>query len=1562
MLGEPTIPGTLGTSPRGRFLDFVRRAGEEEPLFRLYLSKDQKAVRALETEPQQSLIQALSTSGMNYSIFGGLTRNAIDEFFGKKAYPVDPDFELHSRITPDMILQRPWLLSDMQEGFLEGIQSEQAFNRYLMDRDRSVAALDDLSRRNPAMQFALGLASQVPDMLALAITGGAAGRLATGILPQKFAARAGPQALKTFLFGKTTPARLTRPLASGLVNALQEHAVEWIDPLRAKKIDENEAMAFSFGLLLGGALEGASAGLGTLFRVNGAHNKVVFQKLRDDLEPQNLRNLGESIKVGEDQLAKLLEAPVVGPRTIIPPNTPRAKLLVKKLEEKYDEAGEYLGVSDSVDDFMTIAARMEEIGPDADKMLNALDVDGTKFDAAVHRLGDVWRRRMDSLLPGVFQFARGKFRRSVDLPFRSLYRLMFDETLLTSKQAKDPLNHVTYTHAEGLKLQLERHLHIARMEIQEALDQHFKDGGGPIVWMLDGDTSPLVIKPSGLSRRGGIKNLNLMITDYIRKLEEVEVHGRSPDDIANVPQAVKTGAAAVKKWRRDRANQLYQVGLLGVSEDAITDAANRLASTKRSLQTLDEAVSHPGPPDPDLPRPGRTESEIAESGGRIVRESSKARAALQRDIDKIDNVSRINQEIAETADELKLLEEMDPDTATFELDEFRKKWKNYLSRERRKKKKPEIVGRQPYDPPTIDTMVDDANLWYQKRVYDLRMKTTSLKRSLGFARERLDVITDTRSGLEFRIAEIDVLIKQIEEPGDIQIRARNQAAALQKLRPKVEAQIRREAQELENIKQIVKTQQRQVGRTWLPARIRDNRTLFARLLREDFDHFRIWSHDTGKRLTEEELLARPLEPGALERHPILSMRTSPGTTSPLQRVEQYLGKEMKDWTEGDLRNADAAFGNTRHYDDYLNSLKEWHNNKVEQLINDMTDPSHAHGVEDAMGSNHLKERKLLIRESRYRRFLVNDINAIMSQYDNALVGRIAERRAIQLAKDQWAPFVKDVLGEELDLSSEQLIRAVERNLDMQIDLARRVGNHAVEKALLETKDQIPRLLTPKIAELRGISKAFGDPSLEVGLLRLATRAALKITSMAMLGKVLVSSLGDPVNTMMSSNVGRAQLKAIANGLREFAFFKEFRNANRHQLAGLALSLDEGLMRCKKYMNTDDMPANQNWGRGRRAELYEKADQFVDRLNESFFTMTLMSRWNAVWKGQTARLMIHHMYQGAIKMQRAADLVKQGQTESQALRNAGLTRGEAGRLNRLGLNAETSGRVVNQFRKYGEDTKGNRVTSETNFDEMIHPNFLNWDDKNLIESFTAAVNSEVDNLIVTPKLMSRPLSHNGGYAFLARAFNQFQSFAFAHGQQLVPIATTTSPLFLSKWLMAQIAVGALVDALHLELKVGRNHRDFEESAKRWTDPKKIFGQLYAAIDRTGNTGWLARPLNIQTEGGFGLGRLMGNNVSSAQAAQAVGMLGNLGPLASWTNMMMGATLTPFFTDAEMTPSRVHMARLGTPYNNHFLLAGAFRLTSRLGIENPLGIGYGLDLFGTYPGHQHRSRKHKYLEPE
>jgi hypothetical protein len=338
------------------------------------------------------------------------------------------------------------------------------------------------------------------------------------------------------------------------------------------------------------------------------------------------------------------------------------------------------------------------------------------------------------------------------------------------------------------------------------------------------------------------------------------------------------------------------------------------------------------------------------------------------------------------------------------------------------------------------------------------------------------------------------------------------------------------------------------------------------------------------------------------------------------------------------------------------------------------------------------------------------------------------------------------------------------------------------------------------------------------------------------------------------------------------------------------------------------------------------DRATDKLADIFTTATGIRRIATNSKRAAATLVQDVLMEGARKLVDAGDLMAGGMTREEALAKVGLDPIDATRLNRLGLNLDRSRRLMNMLDQHAVDWEGNRVDSRHT--GWMSPESSQWykADRDLFEQFHYAINTEVLNLIVEPKIMSRPLLNQ---TWLGRAVNQFQSFAFAWGNQLAPLIAQRPAMEAAQYMTLAVGFGVLTDSIYNQL-AGR--RSLAESATMMTE--NPIGILVGGVQRSPLLGWLARPIGMLEQTEYGLGKLSGNRAISSQYARPEMSLGDFaGPAFGWADNLTRA-VTGIGTDG-YTDSRGRRLWRALPYHNLWQIDALNRTAEAMGYGTPIG---------------------------
>jgi hypothetical protein len=711
-------------------------------------------------------------------------------------------------------------------------------------------------------------------------------------------------------------------------------------------------------------------------------------------------------------------------------------------------------------------------------------------------------------------------------------------------------------------------------------------------------------------------------------------------------------------------------------------------------------------------------------------------------------------------------------------------------------------------------------------------------------------------------------------------------------------------------------------RKWVPEAISRNQETFKALILRQWRANREADFDTSKAITAAE---REIDADVI------------GSTSKNQKVEGVgltatQRKQIKaflDAHEGDKAPTEAelaeAMGDS-FLDAYLQEVEIYLDESADRLISTLANPMFE-GAEIALPSGSIFSKRVLeVNEEDFTEFLEQDISLIMGAYQRQAAGKIAVRRAIKNNIEKWAPFVKAMTGDNLvnnhydpDLILKAIAQSNTRAMKAASGLKDKAGRDAMQNTIQKAGAKGTRILERKMHELEG-RPIFGDNAAAMtGWRLMLARTAPRLPYMAMMGMMTISAIPDIAAFTFRKEFTPHRTLQLRNAIM---LHKEMPT---RYLETQAAALNDIMhsIRAHELADIGHAPASGQFGPGRSGRVYEGIDRTTDLMSRKMAQWSGMNRWNTNMK----RLMSYHIMQDMIsnarKMHKAQELIDGGVKEADAIRRAGLSEEAAMRMNRLGVDGKRAGRLLDKIDRYGVDWEGNRVGR--NHKGFISPEYSRWmnEDRELFDVFTGAINTEVTNFIVEPNLLSRPLINQH---LLGRLFNQFQSFAFAWGNQAAPVIAQHPVKELIQYALLSVALGGVASAVHNQLS-GR--RDFDDTAKAWTT--KPYGEIVDAIYRSSLVGWLARPLGIAEKTPLGPARMMGNEFVTTQSSRALRPSDQFGPLVSWLNNT-SATVERAAFKGEWNTKTARQMYSSLPYQNLWIIRAWHRAIEAAGLED------------------------------
>lgn len=711
------------------------------------------------------------------------------------------------------------------------------------------------------------------------------------------------------------------------------------------------------------------------------------------------------------------------------------------------------------------------------------------------------------------------------------------------------------------------------------------------------------------------------------------------------------------------------------------------------------------------------------------------------------------------------------------------------------------------------------------------------------------------------------------------------------------------------------------SRPYLPrvydvAVVRSNETQFKRALVSGFEAASLRNGEGGR--LDPQL--RPLIPELVERLDADRLREIMQAKAERMRAESNL-PGMADATdapavglvEGDL--PDVMF---EQYDRAREAF--WASN-AETAFRRIITPERSHGAEATVKP--FAARSLQVDETEIAPFLVADLQDLLGRYGYGVHGDVAVRRAIALNPD-WRN-VKLADGSMVQ-TGEQLIRHVHEQLDAVDFVARRENRKrgladsdpgSLTEQVKALRARVDSDLAVPLAMIEGRSPFGSDAAGVYGSMRYLGRNAMRVSYMSKLGSVAVAQITDLAPLVLHFMTHPKDLRFIPAAIRGF------RGLPAEDLRALNLGL-AGILRERAINGVDDLVAGRGFGTGRTRRNTARFERGLERTSDAFTRATLLPWITDVEHRLAGTLVLSKLTPAAQKFARAAWLVKGGSSLDAALKEVGMSRYDAARLNKLGLNRQTAAKYLDLVYEHGlteSDVPIRTVMSKADFIDgrampdggLVKPNFGEWsvDDPAAValrDTLAANLRSEVArSLIVQPGAFDRPLINQ---TVIGRIFNQFQGFVLAFANQRMRVVGQLPWSRQLPHVMAYLMLGAMSDAVSQALS-GR--RSLDETAKLWTD--NPMGATYNAVSRSGMLGWLDRPIGIADALKLPLSpsRVLGAQPSSTAArhvdpAQALTLFG---PVASDTARAVGVV-------ADLASGR---ADRRTAYNAAKLLPGS-----------------------------------------
>jgi len=604
---------------------------------------------------------------------------------------------------------------------------------------------------------------------------------------------------------------------------------------------------------------------------------------------------------------------------------------------------------------------------------------------------------------------------------------------------------------------------------------------------------------------------------------------------------------------------------------------------------------------------------------------------------------------------------------------------------------------------------------------------------------------------------------------------------------------------------------------------------------------------------------------------------------------------IADLTEGDLSPSGLAA--------YRASAEAYYRKQAAEV---------ARAIVDEDWTDPAASRALHINQSAMADYMVRDPYQLLDRYARVVGGRMAIRRAIQLNPVWQGATLRDGTPVE---NGDTLKRYLAEMKDVLIDLGKRSGDPKALRQAESVSGALARDIPAMIDMLEG-----RDPLGQRHRFPFAAflgRSLLRLSGMNKLGGTVWNQLNDfgPVTLALLHSPRRIGLiRRAITGLDK---------ATRRELELLNIGLD-GTAHWRNLTDTDDS-GSLGFGTDRVRRLSAGFERVTKRVEDAFYRLTLLHWVTNVNKSIAGLSVLDKIGTDSRRLLRAAELVKSGAKQDDAMRRAGLHRYDAARLNKLGLNVNRAELFNRLTYEHGQLADGTAIKEKyATYDEFIESrpegviryNFEEWGDdagtKDLLDIVLSNVSAEVNrSMVVTPGVGDRPLVNR---TMMGRIFNNLQSYAFAFTNQRLRVMAQMPASYQLWYASAYLFLGAMTDAISNRLS-GR--RSFTETAERWRE--NPVGMIYASWEKSGMSGWFGRPLAIADAIGIPWtpGNLSGESPLSA-ANRHIGkeLESFAGPVAS--DVGRAIRLAGRIGAGKIDRTTAYNAWKLTPFQNWFLL--------------------------------------------
>lgn len=505
----------------------------------------------------------------------------------------------------------------------------------------------------------------------------------------------------------------------------------------------------------------------------------------------------------------------------------------------------------------------------------------------------------------------------------------------------------------------------------------------------------------------------------------------------------------------------------------------------------------------------------------------------------------------------------------------------------------------------------------------------------------------------------------------------------------------------------------------------------------------------------------------------------------------------------------------------------------------------------------MKGQKFLIPDEAVERFLVNDASVISERYAR-MVGTDVELMN-KFGSTNIEEIVQPIVNEFESISK-----------GLKGDELRKL-----EKELENVTDDI----TTSYQILRGTYQ--GNLYNKDNLWGALGRATLSYNYVRMLGGVAISSVPD-IGKQIAYNgfLGFYQdgLKPLVKNLNKIAKGIRPEELEELKLAGVTIQHITN----SRIQTLGDL--------GHRYGKVNNFERFTENAVKLFSRATGIIEWNNA-------------------MEAMAGIMSQKRILRNLLSDKKLSTREKEFMSAIGIGEREAKALRAQVKKYSKKGK----------DGFIFANTEKWDDFASVQKFRAALNKDVQSIVLRKDLGDVPLFANTA---LGQIMLQFKSFMFAATNKTLLTSLQRRDAAVLQGVTTMIALGMATD--YIKAIIAGREAELE--------PGKL---LINGIDRSGVAGVFMEVNNIADKVGFGVRSMSGLGAPSRYYSRTLPEA-ILGPtLGTMVNVSQAASAISPFTEGEFTESDAKNVRRLVPFNNLFYLQW---LMSTADADTRKGLGY------------------------